>query len=68
MISNGLQQNSDFFMRPNGDRVLYNQARNTLNKEIRAAKRSYAKKLEDQFISSDPSVIPWLYLITMIHG
>ncbi len=27
----------------NGDRVLYNQARNTLNKEIRVAKRIYAK-------------------------
>ncbi|KAK3520762.1 hypothetical protein QTP70_032338 [Hemibagrus guttatus] len=34
--------------------VLYNQARNTLNKEIRVAKRSYAKKLENQFSSNDP--------------
>ncbi len=33
----------------NGDRVLYNQARNTPNKEIRVAKRTYAKKLEDLF-------------------
>ncbi|KAK3559218.1 hypothetical protein QTP86_005471 [Hemibagrus guttatus] len=39
----------------NGDRVLYNQARNTLNKEIRVAKRSYAKKLEKQFSSNDPA-------------
>ncbi|KAK3547063.1 hypothetical protein QTP86_009574 [Hemibagrus guttatus] len=38
----------------NGDRVLYNQARNTLNKEIRVAKRSYAKKLENQFSANDP--------------
>ncbi|KAL0152967.1 hypothetical protein M9458_051720 [Cirrhinus mrigala] len=36
-----------------GDRVLYNQARNTLNKEIRAAKKNYAKRLEDQFFSND---------------
>ncbi|KAL0150358.1 hypothetical protein M9458_054360 [Cirrhinus mrigala] len=42
----------------NGDRVLYNQARNTLNKEIRAAKKNYAKRLEDQFFSDD-SVSVW---------
>ncbi|KAL0187212.1 hypothetical protein M9458_018882, partial [Cirrhinus mrigala] len=42
----------------NGNRVLYNQARNTLNKEIRVAKKSYAKKLEDQFSSND-SVSVW---------
>ncbi|KAL0202084.1 hypothetical protein M9458_000102, partial [Cirrhinus mrigala] len=42
----------------NGDRVLYNQARNTLNKEIRAAKKNYAKRLEDQFSSND-SVSVW---------
>ncbi|KAK3569191.1 hypothetical protein QTP86_026475, partial [Hemibagrus guttatus] len=41
----------------NGDRVLYNQARNTLNKEIRVAKRSYAKKLEHQFSSNDPASV-----------
>ncbi|KAK3543103.1 hypothetical protein QTP70_011023 [Hemibagrus guttatus] len=41
----------------NGDRVLYNQARNTLNKEIRVAKRSYAKKLENQFSSNDPASV-----------
>ncbi|KAL0181742.1 hypothetical protein M9458_024148, partial [Cirrhinus mrigala] len=40
-----------------GDRVLYNQARNTLNKEIRAAKRTYAKRLEDQFASNDPTSV-----------
>ncbi|KAL0152343.1 hypothetical protein M9458_052066 [Cirrhinus mrigala] len=42
----------------NGDRVLYNQARNALNKEIRAAKKNYAKRLEDQFFSDD-SVSVW---------
>ncbi|KAK3508723.1 hypothetical protein QTP70_004266 [Hemibagrus guttatus] len=41
----------------NGDRVLYNQARNKLNKEIRVAKRSYAKKLENQFSSNDPASV-----------
>ncbi|KAK3575670.1 hypothetical protein QTP86_031626 [Hemibagrus guttatus] len=41
----------------NGDRVLYNQARNTLNKEIRVGKRSYAKKLEHQFSSNDPASV-----------
>ncbi|KAK3554319.1 hypothetical protein QTP70_020816 [Hemibagrus guttatus] len=41
----------------NGDRVLYNQARNTLNKEIRVAKRSYAKKLENQFSSNNPASV-----------
>ncbi|KAK3571514.1 hypothetical protein QTP86_012866 [Hemibagrus guttatus] len=41
----------------NGDRVLNNQARNTLNKEIRVAKRSYAKKLENQFSSNDPASV-----------
>ncbi|KAI2647093.1 RNA-directed DNA polymerase from mobile element jockey [Labeo rohita] len=40
-----------------GDRVLYSQARNTLNKEIRAAKRTYAKRLEDQFASNDPTSV-----------
>ncbi|KAK3531508.1 hypothetical protein QTP70_023863 [Hemibagrus guttatus] len=38
-------------------RVLYNQARNTLNKEIRVAKRSYAKKLENQFSCNDPASV-----------
>ncbi|KAL0152972.1 hypothetical protein M9458_051725 [Cirrhinus mrigala] len=40
-----------------GDRVLYNQARNTLNKEIRVAKRTYAKRLEDQLASNDPTSV-----------
>ncbi|KAI2665808.1 RNA-directed DNA polymerase from mobile element jockey [Labeo rohita] len=40
-----------------GDRVLYNQAKNTLNKEIRAAKRTYAKRLDDQFASNNPASV-----------
>ncbi len=36
-----------------GDRVLYNQARNTLNNVIRVAKRSYAKMLENQLFYKD---------------
>ena len=36
---------------------MYNQARNTLNKEIRAAKRTYSKKLEDQFTSNDSTSV-----------
>uniref|UniRef100_A0A672MN05 Reverse transcriptase domain-containing protein n=1 Tax=Sinocyclocheilus grahami TaxID=75366 RepID=A0A672MN05_SINGR len=40
-----------------GDRVLYNQARNTLNKEIRVAKRNYAKKLEHQFSANEPASV-----------
>ena len=38
--------------------VLYNQARNALNKKIRAAKKSYAKKLEDNFTSRN-TVSEW---------
>ncbi|KAK3550646.1 hypothetical protein QTP70_002344 [Hemibagrus guttatus] len=51
-----LRQAKDDVFR-NGDRVLYNQARNTLNTEIRVAKRSYAKKLENQFSSNDPASV-----------
>ncbi|XDV52129.1 hypothetical protein PO909_020893 [Leuciscus waleckii] len=40
-----------------GDRILYNQARNTLTKEIEVAKKSYAKKLENQFSSNDPASV-----------
>ncbi|KAL0148195.1 hypothetical protein M9458_056516 [Cirrhinus mrigala] len=49
-----------------GDRVLYNQTRNTLNKEIRVAKRTYAKRLEDQFTSNDPSSV-WKGLKTITN-
>ncbi len=41
----------------NGDRVLYNQAWNTLNKEIRVAKRTYDKELEDQSTSNDSASV-----------
>ncbi|KAK3556754.1 hypothetical protein QTP70_016697, partial [Hemibagrus guttatus] len=41
----------------NADRVLCNQARNTLNTEIRVAKRSYAKNLENQFSSNVPASV-----------
>ncbi len=40
-----------------GDKVLYKQAKYTLEKEIRVAKRNYSDKLRIQFSSSDsPSV------------
>ena len=32
-----------------GDRALYKQARNSLTKEIRVAKRSYSEKLKNRF-------------------
>ncbi|KAM9804526.1 uncharacterized protein ACB057_006388 [Neosynchiropus ocellatus] len=38
-----------------GDWDLFNQARNTLRKEIRVAKRSYSEKPEKRFISDDQS-------------
>ncbi|KAK3549510.1 hypothetical protein QTP86_002481 [Hemibagrus guttatus] len=40
-----------------GDKVLYNQARNTLNKEIRLAKRKYSEKLKKQFSANDPAAV-----------
>ena len=40
-----------------GDRILYNQARNTLTKEIRVAKRSYSEKLKNRFSSNDPASV-----------
>ncbi len=39
-----------------GDRILYNQARNTLTKEIRVAKRSYTEKLEKKVFRQRPSI------------
>ncbi|KAL0149820.1 hypothetical protein M9458_054868, partial [Cirrhinus mrigala] len=39
-----------------GDRVLYNQARNTLNKKIRAAKRTYAKKVRRSVCFKRPNL------------
>ncbi len=41
----------------NGDRVLYKQAKCTLEKETRVAKRNYSEKLRNQFSSSDPASV-----------
>ncbi len=41
----------------NGDRFLYKQAKYTLEKEIRVAKRNYSGKLRNQFSSSDPASV-----------
>ncbi|XP_058026110.1 uncharacterized protein LOC131191710 [Ahaetulla prasina] len=38
-----------------GDKMLYNQARNVLTREIRAAKRSYSEKLKNQFSTNEPA-------------
>ncbi len=40
-----------------GDRVLYKQAKYTLEKEIRVAKRNYSGKLSIQFSSSDSASV-----------
>ncbi|KAI2645419.1 putative RNA-directed DNA polymerase from transposon BS [Labeo rohita] len=40
-----------------GDKVLYKQAKYTLEKEIRVAKRNYSKRLRNQFYSSDSSSV-----------
>ena len=40
-----------------GDKILYNQARNKLTKEIRVAKRSYSEKLKNQFSANDPASV-----------
>src|SRR4029434_8008059 len=40
-----------------GGRILYNQARNTLTKEIRVAKRSYSEKLKIRFSANDPGSV-----------
>ncbi len=41
----------------NGNRVLYKQAKYTLEKEIRVAKRNYSDKLRIQFSSSDTASV-----------
>ncbi len=41
----------------NGNRVLYKQAKYTLEKEIRVAKRNYSEKLRNQFSSSDSASV-----------
>uniref|UniRef100_A0A1A8C8J6 Alkylated DNA repair protein AlkB homologue 8 N-terminal domain-containing protein n=1 Tax=Nothobranchius kadleci TaxID=1051664 RepID=A0A1A8C8J6_NOTKA len=40
-----------------GDRPLYKSLRNTLNKEIRAAKIKYAAKLKNQFTANNPTLL-----------
>ncbi len=40
-----------------GDRVLYKQAKYTLEKEIRVAKRNYSEKIRIQFSSSDSASV-----------
>ncbi len=40
-----------------GDKVLYKQAKYTLEKEIRVAKRNYSEKIRIQFSSSDSASV-----------
>ncbi len=40
-----------------GDRILYNQARNTLTQEIRVAKKSYTEKLKKSFSENNPTSV-----------
>ncbi|KAK3526892.1 hypothetical protein QTP86_003597 [Hemibagrus guttatus] len=40
-----------------GTKSCTNQARNTLNKEIRVAKRKYSEKLKKQFLANDPAAV-----------
>ncbi|XP_062849564.1 putative nuclease HARBI1 [Trichomycterus rosablanca] len=40
-----------------GDRALYNQARNTLTKEIKAAKKNYSNKLSSMMSKNEPSTV-----------
>ncbi len=39
-----------------GDKILYKQAKYTLEKKIRVAKRNYSNKLRIQFSSSDSAL------------
>ncbi len=49
-----------------GDKILYNQARNRLTKEIRVAKKNYSEKLKKERSANDPaSVWTGLRNITM---
>ncbi|KAI2662337.1 putative RNA-directed DNA polymerase from transposon BS [Labeo rohita] len=49
-----------------GDKILYNQARNRLTKEIRVAKKNYSEKLKKELLANDPtSVWTGLKNITM---
>ncbi len=49
-----------------GDKILYNQARNRLTKEISVAKKNYSEKLKKELSANDPaSVWTGLRNITM---
>ncbi len=49
-----------------GDKILYNQARNRLTKEIRVAKKNYSEKLRKELSANNPaSVWTGLRNITM---
>lgn len=47
------------------DKRLCNRARNTLTKEIRVAKRSYTKRLENRFSANIPRSVWINHLTTM---
>ncbi|XP_048870378.1 uncharacterized protein LOC125742434 [Brienomyrus brachyistius] len=49
-----------------GDRALYKQARNTLTREIKVAKRSYSEKLKERFSANDPASV-WRGLRTITN-
>ncbi len=40
-----------------GDKILYNQARNRLTKEIRLAKNNYSEKLKKELSANDPASV-----------
>ncbi|KAL0147066.1 hypothetical protein M9458_057590, partial [Cirrhinus mrigala] len=40
-----------------GDKILYNQARNRLTKEIRVAKKNYSEKLKKELSANDPTSV-----------
>ncbi|KAI3361732.1 hypothetical protein L3Q82_002085 [Scortum barcoo] len=49
-----------------GDRILYNQARNTLTKQIRVAKKGYTEKLKNNFSASNSASV-WRSLETITN-
>ncbi len=77
MINRGLLGNSNSFVRPkrkplrqakayrSGEKILYNQARNKLTKEIRVAKNNYFEKFKKELSANNtPSVWTGLRNIT----
>ncbi len=63
MINHGLQGNSNSFVRPKRtlteDKILYNQPRNRLTKEIRVAKKNYSEKLSSQQTTRHQYELVW---------